>query len=248
MNFKLSTDKENILATGDRIVNKHSLFPAIPTRNALGDISNKAPELEDIEFDIYSTVVPPPPLIDTTEEMINTGDSAQPLGVPGYVNEIYRYYKLTERDFTITEPYLERQSEINQRMRSILVDWLVDVHYRFKLQTETLYLTVNYIDRFLSKEQVARKNLQLVGVCAMLIAAKYEEIYFPEIDSFVNITDSAYDRDKIKKMEGMMLNTLNFDLTIPTINRFLDRYLKFSNGDEVLASVASYFAERTLQE
>jgi cyclin B len=77
-------------------------------------------------------------------------------------------------------------------MRAILVDWLVDVHAKFKLVNETLFLTINLIDRFLEKTLVSRKNLQLVGVTCMFIATKYEEIYPPDLKDFVYVTDKAY--------------------------------------------------------
>lgn len=66
--------------------------------------------------------------------------------------------------------YMEKQSDINPKMRSILIDWLIKVHKKFKLLPETLYLTVNIIDRYLSLEVVSRKILQLIGVTAMHIA------------------------------------------------------------------------------
>lgn len=72
--------------------------------------------------------------------------------------------------------------EINAKMRTILADWLVEVHHKFELMPETLYLTINVIDRYLSMETVLRRELQLVGVSAMLIASKYEEIWAPEVD------------------------------------------------------------------
>jgi hypothetical protein len=86
---------------------------------------------------------------------------------------------------------MAQQADINERMRSILVDWLVDVHLKFKLRTETLFLTVHIIDRYLAKEQTTRNKLQLVGCTAMLIAAKYEEIYAPEVRDFVYISDKV---------------------------------------------------------
>ena len=92
------------------------------------------------------------------------------------------------------------QTDINDKMRAILVDWLVEVHLKFKLMPETLYLTVNLIDRFLAKKPVTRKNLQLVGVTAMLIASKYEEIWAPEVRDFVYISDKAYTREQILGM------------------------------------------------
>lgn len=82
-------------------------------------------------------------------------------------------------------------------MRAILVDWLIEVHYKFKLLPETLFLTVNLIDRFLEREAIHRTKLQLVGVTSMLIASKYEEIYAPEVKDFVYITDRAYQKEEI---------------------------------------------------
>ena len=75
--------------------------------------------------------------------------------------------------------YMSKQTDINAKMRAILIDWLVEVHLKFKLMPETLYLTINLIDRYLEKETIMRNKLQLVGVTAMFIASKYEEIYAP---------------------------------------------------------------------
>ena len=81
---------------------------------------------------------------------------------------------------------MKKQSDINERMRAILIDWLVDVHLKFKLLPETLYLTINMIDRYLDKEVITRRKLQLVGISAMLISSKYEEIYPPEIKDYLH--------------------------------------------------------------
>lgn len=82
-------------------------------------------------------------------------------------------------------------------MRGILVDWIIEVHLKFKLLPETLFLTVSLIDRYLEMTQIMRTQLQLVAVSAMLIASKYEEIYAPEVRDFVFITDNAYTREEI---------------------------------------------------
>jgi cyclin B len=76
---------------------------------------------------------------------------------------------------------MEAQPDVNEKMRDILIDWLVEVHLKYKLVPETLYLTVSLIDKYLEKVVVNREKLQLVGVTAMLIASKYEEIYAPEV-------------------------------------------------------------------
>lgn len=87
---------------------------------------------------------------------------------------------------------MKRQPDIDHKMRAILVDWLVEVAEEYKLLPQTLYLTINYIDRFLSVMSVLRGKLQLVGTACMLIASKFEEIYPPEVSEFVYITDDTY--------------------------------------------------------
>ena len=93
--------------------------------------------------------------------------------------------------------YMKKQTDINHQMRSILVDWLVEVAEEYKLSPQTLYLTMNYIDRFLSVMSVLRGKLQLVGTACMLIAAKFEEIYPPEVSDFVYITDDTYNTKQV---------------------------------------------------
>ena len=106
-----------------------------------------------------------------------------------YVREIHRYHRETEGLKHASPSYMSKHADINAKMRAILIDWLVEVHLKFKLLPETLYLTVNLIDRFLEKEHTLRRDkLQLVGVAAMFLACKYEEIFAPECIDFVYIT------------------------------------------------------------
>ena len=119
-----------------------------------------------------------------------------------------------------------RQGDINEKMRGILVDWIIEVHLRFKLLPETLFLTVNLIDRYLEKTQIMRTRLQLVAVAALLIASKYEEIYVPDLKDFVFISDNAYTREEIIEMERSMLVKLEFSITTPSSYRFLQRFAK----------------------
>ena len=67
--------------------------------------------------------------------------------------------------------FMARQPDITVTMRCILVDWLVEVNDEYKLNSETLHLAVNYIDRFLSVMTVVRAKLQLVGTTALFIAS-----------------------------------------------------------------------------
>jgi len=86
---------------------------------------------------------------------------------------------------------MNQHVEINAGHRTILIDWLSDVAQKFKLLTETLFLTVYIMDKYLSLKAVPRKKLQLIGTTAMLIAAKYEEIYTPEVKDYAWITGHA---------------------------------------------------------
>jgi hypothetical protein len=113
---------------------------------------------------------------------------------------------------------------------------------------ETLFLTTNLLDRYLSLESVSRKTLQLVGVTAMLLAAKYEEIIAPEVEAIVFISDDAYTRQQVLAMEKAMLNTLRFNLTVPTPYVFMVRFLKAASSDKQAELLAFFFVELCLTE
>lgn len=144
--------------------------------------------------------------------------------------------------------YMPSQKDINAKMRSILVDWLVEVHYKFKLQPQTLWLCINILDRYLEVAQTSRAKLQLVGVTSLLIACKFEEIYPPEVRDCVYITDYAYEREEVLKMETTILTQLNYEISVPTGYHFLTRFLNCIQASERTRHLASYYAERNLQE
>ncbi|CAI9287583.1 unnamed protein product [Lactuca saligna] len=142
-----------------------------------------------------------------------------------YVEDIYKFYKLIENESKVHD-YMHSQPEINDKMRAILIDWLIEVHNKFELMNETLYLTINIVDRFLASETVARRELQCVGMSAMLIASKYEEIWAPEVNDFVQISDRAYEHRHVLVMEKRILGRLEWNLTVPTPYVFLTRFIK----------------------
>ena len=139
-----------------------------------------------------------------------------------YQEEIIPYLLSLEDKKRINPNYMLNQNDINEKMRMILIDWLVEVHLKFKLLPETLFLTINFIDRYLQNNQTPRDKLQLIAVSSLLIACKYEEIYPPEISSFVYITDNAYKKEDILNYEIKILGDLEYDLTYPTPLRFLE--------------------------
>ena len=118
-----------------------------------------------------------------------------------YQEEIIPYLISLENKKRINPNYMIKQTDINEKMRMILIDWLIEVHLKFKLLPETLFLTINFIDRYLQNNQTPRDKLQLIAVSSLLIACKYEEIYPPEISSVVYITDNAYKKEDILNYE-----------------------------------------------
>jgi hypothetical protein len=106
------------------------------------------------------------------------------------------------------------------------------MHLKFKLMPETLFLTTNLIDWYLCVQSVSRKNLLLVGMIAMLLIAKYEEIWAPEVNDFVHMSNNTYLREEVLTMEKNMLNTLKFNLTVPTPYVFIVQLLKASACDK----------------
>merc|ERR1719312_2210481 len=121
-----------------------------------------------------------------------------------YEQDVFLFLRSREVALSTKFNYMEKQPDITMYMRQILVDWLVEVSEEYKLQTETLHLAVNYIDRFLSLMSVQRSKLQLVGTAAMFIASKYEEIYPPDTSEFVYITDDTYTKRQVLRMEHLV--------------------------------------------
>ena len=141
---------------------------------------------------------------------------------------------------------MTRQTEINEKMRSILVDWLIDVHFKFGFTDETLFMTVSIIDRYLSLAQISRTNFQLLGITALMIACKHEEIDLPKIDDFIYITDNAYKKDEVIKMEFDVLSKLNFAFLYPSPIKFFEYLSLHFNFDKKQHMMGKYLMESFL--
>ena len=223
-------------------------------RAALGDIGNGTKRSTAKSTALARAVVPLDPAFNPVVEPVPAGvedidlvDADDPQLVATYAKEIHTYMAKLERALIASPEYLAAsQKDITANMRAILLDWLVEVHLRFKLLQETLYLTINILDRFLAKVPIARSKLQLVGVTAMLLASKYEEMYPPEVRDFVWIADNAYSRAEIIQMEGLMLATLDFNLGSPLPLHFLRRLSKATEASAEVHAVGKFLAELSL--
>eukprot|EP01086_Lenisia_limosa_P009641 TRINITY_DN3317_c0_g1_i1.p1 TRINITY_DN3317_c0_g1~~TRINITY_DN3317_c0_g1_i1.p1 ORF type:complete len:339 (+),score=73.62 TRINITY_DN3317_c0_g1_i1:98-1114(+) len=179
-------------------------------------------------------------------ENIDIEDAQNPQNVPEYVNEVYEHMRESESRYMPEPSYMTRQNDITEEMRFILVDWLIEVHLKFKLMQETIFSAVNILDRYLARKPVRRSQVQLVGVTALLIASKLEEIYTPEVRDYVYITDNAYKVEDVTKMEVHMLQVLNYDLMVPSALHFLRRFSKAARSNIQHHTIAKYLCEIAL--
>jgi hypothetical protein len=139
--------------------------------------------------------------------------------------------------------YMESQKELAWKMRGILTDWLIQVHFRFRLLPETLFLAVNIIDRFLSSRVVSLAKLQLVGVACMFIAAKVEEIVAPSAAKFLYCADSFYTEVGILQAQKYILKTLDWNLSYPNPMHFLRRVSKADKYNVQVRTIGKYLME-----
>ncbi|KAF8067772.1 cyclin-like protein [Lyophyllum atratum] len=174
---------------------------------------------------------------------LDADDVDDPLMVSEYVVEIFNYLKKVELTTMPNPNYMESQKELAWKMRGILTDWLIQVHVRFRLLPETLFLCVNIIDRFLSARVVSLAKLQLVGVTCMFIAAKFEEVVAPSVTHFLMCADSSYTESEILQAERYVLKTLDWNLSYPNPVHYLRRISKADEYNVKVRTLAKYLLE-----
>ncbi|KJE94017.1 cyclin A [Capsaspora owczarzaki ATCC 30864] len=196
---------------------------------------------EEEQAEAFDLVADEEEVFDVDEE-----DRAQNRDFGEYMPEVMLH--LREREIAVrpAPSYMQRQNDINGNMRAVLVDWLVDVALEYRLKPETLYLAIGYIDRFLSELAIARSKLQLLGIACMFVAAKFEEIFPPNVHDFFEIADRTYEVEQIIRMEQAVLKTLRFYVSQPTLLEFINRALKVVGADAAMTSLCYYLGELTL--
>lgn len=177
---------------------------------------------------------------------LDADDLDDPLMVAEYVVEIFDYLRELEIKTLPNPDYMDHQEDLEWKMRGILVDWLIEVHTRFHLLPETLFLAVNIIDRFLSAKVVQLDRLQLVGVTAMFIASKYEEVLSPHVANFRHVADDGFTEQEILSAERYVLSALDYNLSYPNPMNFLRRISKADNYDIQTRTLGKYLMEISL--
>ncbi|XP_024217584.1 G2/mitotic-specific cyclin-B2 isoform X2 [Halyomorpha halys] len=165
-----------------------------------------------------------------------------------YVTHIYKYLLDLEVKLPIEQDFLNG-TLVTSNMRATLIDWLHDVQMHCRFLLETLHLAVSILDRYLQVSGIIhRRNFQLVGITAMLLACKFEEIHYPEISDIIYLTDNAYSKLQVIDLEKVIVRKLDFRLGRPISLTFLRRFGKVVEADQYLYTTAKYFIELALLE
>jgi len=216
-----------------------------PKRPRLARLAKAGLGVEDAK--IEKTVLPKKGILPLGVRDIDRADEKNPQLCSEYAMEMFAYLRTLEEKTFLRAGHLSG-SLTSEKMRAVLIDWLVEVQIQFKLLQETLFGTIEILDRYMAIEgkSISRDRLQLVGVSCMFLAAKIEEVYAPAISDFVYITDDAYTQNDIKKTEIKILEALQFNLFRPLSLHFLRRYSKAGDVDVLQHSLAKYALEVAL--
>ncbi|XP_054160699.1 G2/mitotic-specific cyclin-A-like [Oppia nitens] len=231
----LSERTENSLAIEEAVIQAFH-YSEVKCEESL-DLESDEEELEDESTSEQNS-----------ELITNTFDATALSRCKEYAEEIHKYLMFIERKCMADPCYISKQPEINAKMRSILIDWMVEVTEEYKLHDQTLFFAVNYIDRFLSHMSISRQSFQLLGTAALFIASKYEEIYPPDLSEFVYITDDSYTKHQILNMEKLILKALDFEISAPTTYYFVEKLLTQLDLISNVKYLAKYLCFLTLLE
>jgi len=248
--FEINFPKPRKLQSQEKITSQNEIYMDYEKKlNYSNELKNKnqsqKEETKTLQNSSFNSSISDIIIINDKEdfkEIIN--ELKNPQEVDDYFNDIYTYFKEEEEKFLPKQNYMSYQTDINEKMREILFDWLIEVHKKFKLSYNTLYITGNLIDRFTEKNpELKRTKYQLLGVSSMFIAGKYNDIYPPQSKDYSYITDDAFTKKEVIEMEMEILKQLNYTITFPTQYNFLEIYRKLLNMDDKTFHLSFYLID-----
>lgn len=201
----------------------------------------KAEPLKNVTNKISKGTEKRVPCLTKVEEVIykqqRVSEALQIVMIDKYSDIVFGYFSTIDKSFK----YLN--DNISWKMRSLLVDWIIDIHEKLCLCHDTLFFAVNLIDRFLAVRSIPGSKLQLVGISALMIACKYEEVVCPALQTFVLLTEKTSTDEDIRKAEKYMLHSLNYDLQYVSPLNFLRKCSKANNYEISSRTVGKYLLE-----
>lgn len=241
----LTTSKENLIVVNkNKLVTKSEPKDASIGKKAKAD-TKKAELNESIENRLAITQISHS--VNNELKYDNIDIETDEFNCTDYAVSIFEYYRARDKKFKIGD-YIKEQPHINKQMRLLLVDWMVEVQQQLEFNHEILYLSVKLLDLYLNSKLIEKEKLQLLGGAAMLVACKFEERMAPPLDDFIYVSDNAYDRNELVKMEIDILRTLKYDIGIPLSYTFLRRYAKCVKADMKFLTLARFILELSLQD
>ncbi|KPI94796.1 G2/mitotic-specific cyclin-B [Papilio xuthus] len=257
---KTKEAKESQAKKNDKINGLHAVKEVKTTKtiksilrdptDSLGKLKLSEASLQGQKKDKANSVcfVKPLPLPSDIED-IDARDSNSPLLMSIYIKDIYRYLTELEEKYPIEKDHFKNQTHITGKMRATLLEWLAEVQHQFSLVLETFQITVGIVDRYLQiVPDLPRNKLQLVGVTALFIASKYEEIYAPNVNDFIYVTDCAYTKEELFQCERDIIVKLGYCLARPIPLSFLRRFVKAAHGTSKNHHLAKYLVDLSLVE
>ncbi|KAJ4405686.1 hypothetical protein N0V85_004632 [Neurospora sp. IMI 360204] len=180
------------------------------------------------------------------QEMI--ANNLSRLACDEYLEDIMQHIRHMEDETLPDANLIDMQREIQWFMRPYLIDFLIEAHAAFSLLPETLFLTVNLLDRYCSKRVVYKQHYQLVGCAALLIAAKYgdKKDRVPQINELNNMCCGLYDAGMFTQMEMHVLNTLDWNIGHPTVDFFTQLIVAEERDSRDVEHMAAYICEIAL--
>ncbi|KAJ8041974.1 G1/S-specific cyclin-E [Holothuria leucospilota] len=156
-------------------------------------------------------------------------------------NELWKNMLKKEVHYARVSNCLEKHPALDAKMRSILLDWLIEVCEVYHLHRETFFLAQDYVDRYLAEtSNVPKMQLQLIGITALFIASKLEEIYPPKLGDFSYVTDGACTDENILDQEILMLKALKWALSPVTVNTWLNVYMQLGQTEEIVQEGSNF--------
>jgi len=222
---KKSADSSLIMKENDFFINMDTSYgDNYSTANSITEIGKKnenKPLAKKIE---YNEIDKSSEINNSFEVLMDNEEEPRKSPILEYIDEIFENLKNEEINnaYKINPDYFKFQIEINSKMRTILIDWLFEVNCKLKFKEETFFITVCIIDSYLSQKFVPRRKFQLLGVTALFIATKLNEIFTGSVRDYAFITDNAYKESEILDMEEDICKILNFNFLIPNCLIFFE--------------------------
>lgn len=140
---------------------------------------------------------------------------------------------------------MQKPEQVKETSRAFLIEWVIDVHRKFRLRSETLYVTVKMIDKFLSVRPVKKDELHILGLTCLFVASKYEEIYPPDLKDFIHVAENKFSRREVLTHELQVLAALGYGISWHSPLRFLERFYAICSleGNKTVFFLAQFIME-----